>query len=95
MLHIDGSPWAATQATLDVYQPPDRDDALAAQWELHFAPQGTHPTLKLDAEYTVEVDTPDGRHFEGCAFLQHDAGATWSFLDTGRPLAGLSSHDLA
>jgi hypothetical protein len=94
-LHIEGHRWPVAHATLDVYQKRDDDDVQAAQWELHFAPQGIHPRLKLDAEYTVEVETPGGRHFDGCAFLQHNAGAIWSFLDTGRPLAGLRSDDLA
>jgi hypothetical protein len=95
VLHIQGHLWPARAGTLDVYQPHASDDVQDAQWELHFAPQGTNnPTLKRDAEYTVEVETPGGRHFDGCAFLQHNAGAIWSFLDTGHPLGGLRPGDL-
>jgi hypothetical protein len=93
-LVIDGVPWPAKRATLDVYhRGPDYDDLRAAQWEVHFQPTTRPATLTRNDRYVVEVETRDGRCLTGKAFLQH-AGEVWTLLDADHPLAGLRADDL-
>jgi hypothetical protein len=51
------------------------------------------PPLEVRREYSVVIETRDGRRFSGRAFTQHASREICTLLDVGEPLDGLEPAD--
>jgi hypothetical protein len=91
---VDGEPWAVGYASLDVYhRGPDFDDPTEAVWEVQCTTAPGARQLEVRREYSLVIDTRNGRRFAGQVFTQHSSSEICTLLDTGEPLEGLEPAD--